>query len=273
MNQDPQRLEMRKRIFWSLLAFHVHISGKLGRPMPLRLEDFDIEIPEPLSDQLPDEPATSKWKQCSWQAAIEGWKLLKIMMQVYSSIYSIKSTGQYEINVRTLEKQLDDYHAQIPAELRGGPQTKDEDRVSALYLDISVAECQLLLHHPSLCRSSSPQIMSSNLDVCLHWSNKLLSSATQLKELKSLDTTWYYGTDFLAAIFTTLFANTERRDQMDSTDLQRLKHDMDQWLDVMGVVGDLLGKSMSRHLSFFTDVFQVPAQLYSKRSKRWWTSQ
>ncbi|KAK4628649.1 Transcriptional activator protein acu-15 [Fulvia fulva] len=241
MNQDPQRLEMRKRIFWSLLAFHVHISGKLGRPMPLRLEDFDIEIPEPLSDQLPDEPVTSKWKQCSWQAAIEGWKLLKIMMQVYASIYSIKSTGQYEINVHTLEKQLDDFHAQIPPELRGGPQTKDEDRVSALYLDMSVAECQLLLHHPSLCRSASPQVMSSNLDVCLHWSAKLLSSATQLKELKSLDTTWYYGTDFLAAIFTTLFANTERRDQMDSTDLQRLKHDMDQWLDVMGEVGDLLG--------------------------------
>ncbi|EME46852.1 hypothetical protein DOTSEDRAFT_70721 [Dothistroma septosporum NZE10] len=241
MNQDPQRLEMRKRIFWSLLTFHVHISGKLGRPMPLRLEDFDIEIPEPLSDQLPAEIATTKWKQCSWQAAIEGWKLLKITMQLYATIYSLKSTGQYETNVRTLEKQLDDYHAQIPPELRGGPQTKDEDRVSALYLDLGVAECQLLLHHPSLCRSTSSHVMSSNLDICLHWSAKLLSSATQLKELKSLDTTWYYGTDFLAAIFTTLFASTERRDQMDSTDLQRLHQDMNQWLDVMGEVGDLLG--------------------------------
>ena len=42
--QDPHTIELRKRIFWSLMLMHVPVSGKLGRPMPLRLEDFDIEI-------------------------------------------------------------------------------------------------------------------------------------------------------------------------------------------------------------------------------------
>ncbi|CAK4034358.1 Activator of stress 1 [Lecanosticta acicola] len=241
MNQDPHHLEMRKRIFWSLMITHVHVSGKLGRPMPLRVEDFDIEMPEPTPDHLPEETELSEWKRCSWRAGASGFPLLRIMMQVYSTIYSIKSTGQYETNVKALEKELDEFAESIPPELRGGRETTDEDRVSALYLDISIAECQLLLHHPSLCRSSSPQVMSSNLDTCIHWSGRLRSSAVQLKTLKSLDTTWYYATDFLAAIFTTLFASTERREQMDSSDLQRLRHEMDQWLDVMGEVGTLLG--------------------------------
>ena len=52
---DPHIIEMRKRIFWSLLVIHVSLSGKLGRPMPLRMEDFDIEIREIVADNLPGE--------------------------------------------------------------------------------------------------------------------------------------------------------------------------------------------------------------------------
>ncbi|KAM3424816.1 hypothetical protein BST61_g6797 [Cercospora zeina] len=242
VDQDPHHLEMRKRTFWSLLIFHVHISGKLGRPMPLRLEDFDIEMPEAFPDHLPEE-SSSKWKDCSFRAAIEGFKLLRIMLQVYSTIYSIKSTGPYEMNVRHLEKELESFQAQLPPEFRGGAQTRDEDRVSTYYLNMGVAECQLLLHHPALCRSASAQFMTSNLDTCLHWSTKLLHVATALKTLNSLDTTWYSTTNFLAAIFVTLFAHTERRDQLTSTDLQRLRQDMDAWMEIMAEVASLLGLS------------------------------
>lgn len=242
VQQDPHHLEMRKRTFWTILIFHAHISGKLGRPMPLRLEDFDIEMPEIIADNLPDENPNNKWKDCSFRASIEGFKLLKIMMQVYSTIYSIRSTGQYESNVRQLQKELEVFHSQIPPEFRGGPQTRDEDRISALYLDMGVAECQLLLHHPALCRSAAPEFISGNLDVCLEWSDKLLHSAVALKSLSALDTTWYSSTNFLAAIFTTLFAHTERRDQMNTADLQKLRQDMDLWLSVMAEVQHLLGK-------------------------------
>jgi len=242
LSSDAHFLEMRKRVFWSLLLFAVHLSGKLGRPIPLRLEDCDIEMPEPKPDLLPGESAETAWRRCSWSPALTGFKLLRIMMQVYASIYSVKSTGQYEATVRTLEKELETFHDDIPPELQGGPQTQDEDRVSALYIKISAAECQLLLHHPSLCRSSSQQVMANHLDICLEANTKMLAAAKTLKELKSLDTTWYYATDFLAAIFTTLFASNERRDQMTSADLQRLRQDMEEWLDIMGEVGSLLGK-------------------------------
>ena len=240
--RDGNTLEMRKRIFWSLLLLHVNISGKLGRPMPLRLEDFDIEMPEPLPDNLPNEANTSKWAKCSFRAAIPGFKLIKIMMQLYATVYSIRTSNEpYEGGIRKLEKELEDFSAQLPPELSGGSQTVGDDRCPALYIATQEHEIRLLLHHPSLCRSTSPHVMSNNLDVCLDASKRILSAASRLHALKSLDTTWYFATDYLAAIFTTLFACTQRQDQMTSADLQQLRQEMDEWLGIMVAVGSMLG--------------------------------
>lgn len=242
--QDAHTIEMRKRVFWSLLLFHVTLSGKLGRPMPLRLEDLDIEMPDAVNDNLPSETNMTKWKKCSFRACIPGFKLLKIMMQVYSTVYPIKSTeGQYDVNVRKIEKDLEAFQSQIPQELIFGPQTREEDRIGALFLQITEAECRLLLHHPSLNRSTSPHVISNNLDGCLDASQKILFCATHLKELRSMDTTWISSTLFLAAIFTTLFAYTKRQEQITSDELQKLREDMSRWLAVIGEVDDMFGES------------------------------
>lgn len=242
--------EMRKRVFWSLMVYHVTLSGKLGRPMPLHLEDFDVEIPEPVFDNLPSESNMSKWRKCSFRAGIQGFKLLVVMMQVYSTIYSIRSNNRsYEATVKQLEREVQMFQTQLPPELAGGNQTHQEDRIFAFYIQSSVQECQLLLHHPALCRSTAPQVVANNTDLCLDASNKLLNYASQLSYLKSLDTTWHNATLYLAAVFTTLFVYTERKDQITSTDLNSLKEDMDRWLEVMGEVGNLLGKLNSMTLS------------------------
>lgn len=246
--QDPHTIEMRKRIFWSLMLMHVPVSGKLGRPMPLRPEDFDIEIPEEIPDNLPDESHFDDWRKCSFRAGKWGFVLLRVQMKVYSSIYSIGSTSaSYEASVKQLEAQLKETVASFPPELSGGPETKDEDRVSALYLQLQATGCQLLIHHPALCRSPFPQVMSDNIDACLDASNKMLSVASQLKQLKSLDSTLYWNMDFLASMFTMLFAYTERADRLNMADLQRLRQDMKGWLDVMGFVGNLLGSGDRLH--------------------------
>lgn len=248
--QDPHTIELRKRIFWSLMLMHVPVSGKLGRPMPLRLEDFDIEIPEEAHDYLPEEAHLDEWRKCSFRSGKWGFVLLKVQMKVYSSIYSIGSnTATYDANVKRLEKELKDTVASFPDELNGGPKTKDEDRVSALYLQLGATGCQLLIHHPALCRSLSPQVMSDNLDACLDASHKMLSIATQLKQLNSLDSTLYWNMDFLASMFTMLFVYTERRDRLSMNDLRGLRQAMKGWLDVMGFVGNLLGTGDSLHVA------------------------
>lgn len=246
--QDPHTIEMRKRIFWSLMLMHVPVSGKLGRPMPLRLEDFDIEIPEEAHDYLPEEAHFDEWRKCSFRAGKWGFVLLKVQMKVYSSIYSIGSTpASYDSNVKNLEAELKETVAMFPPGLSGGPETKDQDRTSALFLQLGATGCQLLIHHPALCRSLSPKVMSDNIDACLEASNRMLSIATKLKLLNGLDTTVYWNMDFLASMFTMLFAYTERRDSLSLTDLQRLRGSMKGWLDVMGFIGVLLGTGDRLH--------------------------
>ncbi|KAK5165865.1 uncharacterized protein LTR77_008788 [Saxophila tyrrhenica] len=240
--KDLHRIEMRKRVFWSILVLHVSISGKLGRPMPLRVQDFDIEIPEALSDTIPGDPSKlSRWRKCTFRAAIPGMKLLRILMQVYATVYSIRADAvPYEMNVNRLRKELDTFREQLPPEISGGPQTVDEDLCPALYLQTGEEEVRLLLHHPSL-QTATPDIYAKNLDTCLEASRKLLSAALGLQSIIGLDTTWYYSTDYLAAIFTTLFVWRQREDQITSAELQQLEVDMEKWLSVMGDVGTLLG--------------------------------
>ena len=239
---DLHIIEMRKRIFWSLLLIHVNLSGKLGRPMPLRMEDFDIEIPEMVADNLPGESDLSKWAKCSFRAAIPGMKMLKILMQVYATVYSIRPNKEpYEASMRSLEKELKVWRSQLPAEFADEKQISGDDRIPAYYLQTSEQNVRLLLHHPSLSRMS-PQVTASNLDDCLDAGAKILDITEKVNALKSLDTTWYTATDYLAAIFTTLFACNERQGQMTSQNLQQLQHDMDRWLEVMGNVGMLLGE-------------------------------
>ena len=84
------------------MLFDINCSGNFGRPMPLRFEDFDIEVPEAVSDCLPEEEASlSPWKRCSFRAGLEGFKIVKILMRIYSTIYAVNpSTGPYEAAVR-----------------------------------------------------------------------------------------------------------------------------------------------------------------------------
>lgn len=239
---DPHVVEMRKRIFWSLLVVHVNLSGKLGRPMPLRLEDFDIEIPELIDDNLPSEANLDKRAKCSFRAAIPGMQLLKILMQVYAAIYSIRSgKEQNEVSVRELEKELKTWRSQLSPQWADEEEVTGDDRIPSYYIRKVEQDIRLLLHHPSLSRNMSPQVTSSNLRECLDASANLLDVAEKMKALNSIDATWYLATDFLAAIFTTLFAYNERQDSLTSQDLEKLKHDMDRWLDVIGDVGRLLG--------------------------------
>jgi hypothetical protein len=237
----PHHLEMRKRVFWSLLFTHAMISGKLGRPMPLRYEDFDIEIPQAIDDDLPSDVNLSSWRRCTYRAGIETAKLMPIYMKIYSTMYAINTTGQYEMDLKKLGEELDAFEAQRPDEFKVGEHTKDEARIAALYFDLLVGECQLLLHHPIRCRTQSHSIMAHNYDICLSWNKKILAAAAQLKTFKSLDTTGLAATLFLIAIFTTLFITYQRRKELTQSNFERIKLDMELWLDVLGEVGHLLG--------------------------------
>ncbi|KAF2852449.1 hypothetical protein T440DRAFT_466610 [Plenodomus tracheiphilus IPT5] len=238
-------IEMRKRIFWTLIALQINFNGRLGRPMPLGLEDIDVEYPEPMNDCLPGEDAKlDSAHQCSFQVGIQVAKYTCLELDLYKSIYTVRhSPHGYAENVKRLEARLQQWKEEIPYQLRDPLQATVDDRIFALYLEYWHQAYHLLLHHPAVCRSTDPVIQSSNLDKCLDASQKMLHNCTEMMHMKSLDIPWINTVVYIAATFTTLFVSSTRKDQLSPVDMTKLKGDMATWLEIIGECDQFLGSA------------------------------
>ena len=238
-------IEIRKRIFWSILTIHIVISGKLGRPMALRVDDFDVELPDTVDDDLLSDAGldSSREGKCSFLVGIEGFKCQLIFMDLYNNIYAVRrSPKTYVETIRRLDTRINQWHNQIPSQLIPESVVNDEEaRVQALYMSISFLEFRLLLHHPSLSLTSSAEFNAENLTVCMDASQKMLHHVKRIQMYKSLDTNWQTGALYVLAVSTTLYGYWERRNDTTLANLVKLKDDMSSWLDIMGDVGELLG--------------------------------
>ncbi|OCL13120.1 hypothetical protein AOQ84DRAFT_226366 [Glonium stellatum] len=239
--RDLHEVELRKRVFWTIYGLNVGLSGKLGRPMPIRMEDVDVEFPEPLDDSLPQDGNLSNFHKCSFHVGIQAAKVTVLFGQMYSTVYAVRQPPHsYEETVRRLEEDIRRWQEELPVELSGVYRANQESYIFARYLEFWDQEFQLLLHHPAICRSTNADFMNSNLDICLDASSKMLHNVNELRKFKSLDIPWINCTVYIAAIFTTLFVYSQRKDSMASADMIKLRNDMDLWLDVMGECGELL---------------------------------
>lgn len=239
-------IEMRKRIFWSILVIHIIISGMLGRPMALSADDFDVELPEPIDDDLLDDRGLDESKpgKCSFLVGIEVFKIEPIFMDLYNNIYAVKrSPHTYIDTIRRLEYRMSQCCEQWPRELIARSATNaEEGRVYAQYMNVWELEFRLLLRHPSLSLTTSTEFNHENLSICMEVSKKMLHHVKQIQSYKSLDTNWQTGALYVLALSTTLYGHMERRDQITTADFMALREDMDAWLSIMGDVGQLLGK-------------------------------
>lgn len=241
---DRTAIEMRKRIFWALHAMATGLSGKLGRPMLICVEDIDVEYPEPDNDCVPGTQPDdlSVFNQCSFQVGIQTSKYSRWHSELFRTVYALRTTPRgYEEAVRRLEEGIRRWREEIPRELVvAAPDSSDY--IFRLYLEFWELQFDLLLHHPAVCRSEDPKFFDENLDKCLAASEKMLHNSSEMQKLRSLDITWTNTVVYVAAIFTTLFIQQKRRDKMTLVDMAKLRSDMTQWLVVIGTCGQLLGK-------------------------------
>ncbi|KAI9802470.1 MAG: hypothetical protein M1825_002855 [Sarcosagium campestre] len=243
---DVLEIEMRKRVFYTILAIHVTLSGKLGRPMPLQVSDFDVELPEDVDDDLMSESGLDTSRppgKCEFRIGIEVFKMTLLYLEMFSCIYAVKRFPYgYIDNVKALESRLRHWLDQLPDEFHAESDKSDgEARVFALYTKMWTCEFRLLLRHPSLSLTSSAEFNDESLQICVESARDMLHAVKQVQKLKSLDTTWYQGAVYLMAITTTLFARWEKRRDITAAELSNLRDEMDQWLDIMSDVGALLG--------------------------------
>lgn len=236
-------IEMRKRVFWTLNAIQVNLSGKLGRPLPISNDDIDVEFPEPMNDCLPGEDAKlDSFHRCSFQVGICISKYTVLEMELYKTIYAVRhSPRAYVESLKRLEAGIQQWKEELPYELRDPSHASEDDHIFTLYLEYWYRAFQLLLHHPGVCRSTDPVILSTNLDKCLNAAQKMLQNCTAMMNKKSLDIPWINTVVYIAASFTTLFVSSTRQDRMTPVDMTKLKGDMTAWVNVLGECDHFLG--------------------------------
>ncbi|PBP24244.1 hypothetical protein BUE80_DR004883, partial [Diplocarpon rosae] len=235
---------MRKRIFWSLLTIEVTISGKMGYPMTFKIEDFDIEIPEPIADELLSEEGidTSRTAKCNHEIGCQAMRLVVLFIELYSSIHAVRrNAATYVSTVTSLEARVLAWHNNLPLSLtQAQPNQTNQDRVFAIMPEMWMLEFRLLLRHPSVEMTDDEAFKAESLRICLECSKRMLSLVKQLRDLQSLDTTWYTVTVYVLAIATTLFA-TCKKSSLTEFEYKELKHDMAHWIMILKQQGRLLG--------------------------------
>jgi hypothetical protein len=243
---SPLEIEMRKRVFYSILGIHITLSGKLGRPMLLRPEDYDVELPEPIPDDSLGETGIGPTLpgQCIHKIGIEVFRLLPLFMELYSTVYAVRRIPEtYIETVIRLEERIRDWQNGLPKDFVDGDANANEQegRIFSLYTQLFACEFRLLLRHPSVSQTMDADFNAESMRICVETSRDMLEIVKQVQVFKSLDTTWYNSAVYVMAITTTLFAAWEKRHTITAAELATLRADMSSWLDIMGEVGMLLG--------------------------------
>ncbi|KAF2425800.1 hypothetical protein EJ08DRAFT_594130 [Tothia fuscella] len=238
-------MEMRKRIFWTLYTLVIGLSGRLGRPMPLRLSDIDIEFPQPINDNLPEEGSIAEFRQCSFHVGIAIDKILALSGELYSTFYSVSGCRpeKYDANIARFEADLASFRSSIHPELQDSRRAEGEVKIFALYIELYALETEFLLRHPLIMHSNDGERFKEQLICAREHVPKTLRVLRILRDANCLDVPWFTVTTFLAMIFTTLFAENQRREEITDGELEKLKGEMDGWLNILGDIGIMLGES------------------------------
>ncbi|KAH7156760.1 hypothetical protein EDB81DRAFT_685443 [Dactylonectria macrodidyma] len=237
--------ELRKRAWWVILTIYVAINGRRGLPMPITVEEFDVGFPEPIADDLLSEDGVdrSQTMPCIFEVGINSFKIVPILMTMFSNIYSVRRDTKNYVNiVNALEAQIKNWDDELPGRLKLGHAEQDEhSRMSALYMRSFLLEFRLLLRHPSVGMTTNKKMMAQNTGICEDVAREMLQVQLEIQRLKCLDTTWYQLSLYAASIFSMLVAHWERRFETTPEAIVVLKSEMRSWLGILEETGCLLG--------------------------------
>lgn len=244
-------IEMQKRTWWVLLAIYVAVTGRRGLPMPITVEEFDTAIPEAINDEQLTETGVdmSDGMPCNWEVGRAAFKMIPIMMEMYSNIYSVRrDTQNYGKIVAALEAELDHWENELPESLRldAQPQSQPPDQqqpnLAALYLKGYCLEIRLSLRHTSTSPVADKRLMAENTRRCEDIARELLRTVKRVYELKSLDTTWTQMSIYTMAAFSMLVSHWERRFETNPDEVARLREDMNDWIAILQELSNLMGR-------------------------------
>ena len=249
-SKTPNYLEMelRKRLFWCIFGCLITVSARLGRPMPIRTEDFDIEIPEAVPDEGLSETSIDKSQpeKCPFLVSLVSMRMGGILAEIWDTIYSIRRTPQtYVETLARMDKKLAEWDA------NSMPKGIDQP-VHKWYVKNWLHETTLMLHHPALSYAHLTEINEKNLDLCLAAAEGYLESEQEITNHKAQDVSWYHMGFHVLSAFTALYVHTLRKDRLTPEVLQKVREDMAKWLNIINTTCTMLRKELSPTLISLT---------------------
>jgi hypothetical protein len=250
-------LEMRKRVFWAVLGIAIDTAMRLGRPMPLRMEDIDVEHAVPLEDSEISESgiAPARSGRCTFRAGLHVWKLYPFLIDLYNNFISVRRpSSEYLRKLDMMNAEIVQHRQKWSDDISVEPDT-GAMTVATLHIDSWTAEYQLILHHPRLCTSNSPEVMERNLEVCHKAAVRILNNASALfTRYRATDFTWYSTVTYVLALGVTLHIYSRRKDQMTKEQVGVMRQELFEWLKIMRLADKVLRK--------YCDTFTISTSIF-----------
>ncbi len=241
-------LEMRKRVFWTVLALDVRLSSRIGLPMPLRRADIAAELPLAVDDQQLSANGidTSQAGTCAFGVALEIFKLVPLWIDLFATMYTPLRNPEpafYGETVVRLGRQLEGWRAAWP-ELVQRPMAEDNAGQAALaHLLILQHEFILLLRHPATAVTNENRIIRDNFRECIGAAKVMLTQSEKIDQLGRLDTAWSSAAGIISAAATQIYC--QWYGPLTVTKLKPLRRDVERWLGLIDRMSRLMGMHAS----------------------------
>lgn len=238
-------IELRKRVFWSILSIQVTIAVKMGRPMAISPKDMDVELPQAILDsEITDQGFLPRSGNCDFWGHIFVSKKLPLLMDLYENVILVrKSAAEYHHDMGDLDAQITKWRHDWDVETAN--QTKNGSyKIATHLIGIWYAEFRIILHHPRLCTSQLAEVHEKNLDICLEASRSMLGDLMSLiLDFKAPDFTWHFVSGYVLAMGMAMHVYGKRREHQTAETLSKMKRELQQWLFVIRSADYFMSKS------------------------------
>lgn len=238
-------IELRKRVFWSILGMQVTIAVKMGRPMAISPRDMDVELPQAVLDaETTANGIPSRSGQCDFWGHIFLSKKLPLLMRLYENVIVVrKSAAEYCREIEELDAHITNWRHEWDQDTKH--QTRNGSYQIATHLiDLWYAEFRLILHHPKLCTSQVAEVQEKNLDKCLEASRTMLRNVmSMISHFKGPDFTWHFVSGYVLGMGMTLHVHNKRREQQTPDTFNKMKNELNNWMHVMRNADHFMSKS------------------------------
>jgi Fungal specific transcription factor domain len=233
--QNPLAIELRKRVFWSILGIQVTTAVKMGRPMAISPQDMDVELPHAILDsEITEQGFLPKSGNCDFWAHIFLSKKIPILMDLYHNVIVLRKPGaEYVRDVKELDAQIISWRREWDKDT--ALQTKNGSfRVATHLVDLWYAEFRIILHHPHLCTSQAAEVHKSNLDICMEASKVVLRNVmSMVQDFRGADFTWHFVSGYVLAMGMAMHVYNKKREHLNTETFNKMKLELQGWLFVI----------------------------------------